>query len=56
MTKELEKGHQEAKVKGVKKPYVKPAFRYEQVFETMALSCGKAEEEWRHCHIVLKRS
>lgn len=24
-----------------KKPYEKPAFRYEQVFVTSALSCGK---------------
>ncbi len=24
-----------------KKPYSKPAFRYEKVFETLALSCGK---------------
>jgi hypothetical protein len=24
-----------------KKPYQKPAFRYERVFETMALACGK---------------
>ena len=24
-----------------KKLYQKPAFRYEQVFETLALSCGK---------------
>ncbi len=24
-----------------KKPYQKPAFRYERVFETSALSCGK---------------
>jgi hypothetical protein len=24
-----------------KKPYVKPSFRYEQVFVTSALSCGK---------------
>jgi|HubBroStandDraft_3_1064219.scaffolds.fasta_scaffold199869_1 hypothetical protein len=24
-----------------KKPYVKPAFRYERVFVTSALSCGK---------------
>lgn len=24
-----------------KKPYVKPAFRYEKVFVTTALSCGK---------------
>jgi hypothetical protein len=24
-----------------KKPYQKPSFRYEKVFETQALSCGK---------------
>ena len=24
-----------------RKPYTKPAFQYERVFETMALSCGK---------------
>jgi len=24
-----------------KKPYTKPAFRFERVFETQALSCGK---------------
>ena len=24
-----------------KKPYEKPEFRYERVFETMALACGK---------------
>lgn len=24
-----------------KKPYVKPSFRCEQVFETMAVACGK---------------
>lgn len=24
-----------------KKPYEKPAFRFEQVFETRALNCGK---------------
>lgn len=24
-----------------KAPYVKPAFRHEKVFETMALACGK---------------
>jgi hypothetical protein len=26
-----------------KKVYQKPAFRYEQVFETQALSCGKID-------------
>ncbi len=28
--------------KPAKKPYEKPAFRFERVFETMALACGKA--------------
>ena len=28
---------------GAKKPYVKPEFRHEKVFETMALSCGKIQ-------------
>jgi len=27
--------------KGPKKPYRKPAFRHERVFETRALTCGK---------------
>lgn len=31
----------EPAVESAKKPYVKPAFRHEQVFETMALACGK---------------
>jgi hypothetical protein len=26
-----------------KKPYQKPAFRHEKIFETMALSCGKVQ-------------
>ena len=32
-----------------KKPYVKPAFRYEQVFETMALACGKVNATQSQC-------
>ena len=31
----------EAVEPSAKKPYTKPSFRYEQVFETMALACGK---------------
>ena len=27
--------------KDAKKPYTKPTFRHEKVFETMALACGK---------------
>jgi hypothetical protein len=26
---------------GTRKPYVRPAFRHERVFEVMALACGK---------------
>jgi len=31
----------EPAAQAAKKPYVKPAFRHEPVFETMALACGK---------------
>lgn len=30
-----------AKVHEPKRPYEKPEMRYERIFETMALSCGK---------------
>jgi hypothetical protein len=39
----------------VKKPYQKPSFRYEKVFETMALSCGKVVNEGA-CHFNRKTS
>jgi hypothetical protein len=32
-----------------KKPYEKPAFRYEKVFETMALACGKVAPTQNTC-------
>ena len=32
-----------------KKPYQKPAFRYEQVFVTTALSCGKIAQTQSGC-------
>ena len=32
-----------------KKPYQEPAFRYERVFETMALSCGKMSPVQLQC-------
>jgi hypothetical protein len=34
----------------VKKLYQKPAFRYERVFETQALSCGKIAPTQSTCH------
>jgi hypothetical protein len=30
-----------------KKPYTKPAFRSEKVFETMALACGKVATQFQ---------
>jgi hypothetical protein len=39
-----------------KKPYVKPGFRHEKVFETMALSCGKVQTTQGSCHSNKKNS
>lgn len=40
----------------VKKPYVKPEVRYERVFETLALSCGKVQVTQGSCHYNRKAS
>jgi hypothetical protein len=34
-----------------KKPYQKPAFQHERVFERMALSCGKLDPTEEQCNI-----
>lgn len=39
-----------------KKLYVKPEVRFERVFETMALSCGKISETQAQCHSNRKNS
>jgi hypothetical protein len=39
-----------------KKLYQKPAFRYERVFETLALSCGKIAPTQSTCHHNRKTS
>lgn len=39
-----------------KKPYHKPSFRYERVFETMALSCGKINPTEFQCRFNRKNS
>jgi hypothetical protein len=39
-----------------KKPYQKPAFRYERVFETAALSCGKLAGTSPTCNSARKTS
>jgi hypothetical protein len=40
----------------IKKPYQKPAFRYERVFETLALSCGKVNPTQSQCRFNRKVS
>lgn len=39
-----------------RKPYVKPAYQREKVFETMALSCGKVQSTQGSCHQNRKNS
>jgi hypothetical protein len=39
-----------------RKPYLKPAFRFERVFETMALSCGKVNSTQGQCRFNRKTS
>lgn len=39
-----------------KKPYVKPDFQFEHVFETNALSCGKVNNSEGSCHFNRKLS
>ena len=50
-----EKKERESRVPG-KKPYQKPEFRFEQVFETMALSCGKVSPTEFQCRFNRKTS
>jgi hypothetical protein len=39
-----------------RKPYQKPAVRYERVFETSALTCGKVQTTQQGCHQNRKTS
>lgn len=39
-----------------KRPYEKPSFRFEGVFETTALACGKANTNQGQCKFVKKHS
>jgi len=39
-----------------RKPYKKPKFRFERVFETMALACGKISSTQKHCSFRRKSS
>ncbi len=40
----------------VRKPYERPAFAREQLFETMALSCGKVNPTSGQCRAFRKNS
>ena len=42
--------------KPAKKQYVKPAFQFERVFETMALACGKISATQAQCRGNKKNS
>jgi len=50
-----DKNSQATSISG-KKPYVKPDFRYEKVFETMALACGKISPVVSNCRFNRKNS
>ncbi len=39
-----------------RKPYVKPTYQREDVFETMALACGKVQSTQGQCHHNRKNS
>jgi len=39
-----------------KRPYQKPQFRFERVFETQALTCGKVQSTQGSCHSNRKNS
>jgi hypothetical protein len=44
-----ESSSENANTPSVKKPYEKPSFRYEKVFVTTALSCGKIADTQESC-------
>lgn len=46
----------EVQPKAGKKPYQKPSFQHERVFETMALACGKVSLTQKHCRFNRKSS
>lgn len=49
-------GNEKRKVPKTKKPYQKPSFKHEKVFETMALACGKINPTQGACKAIKKNS
>jgi hypothetical protein len=47
---------QRAEGQPARKPYVRPDFIREEVFETTALACGKINPTIRQCNLVRKNS
>jgi hypothetical protein len=50
------KSDQQAQTGARKKPYLKPGFQREKVFETQALTCGKMQSTQGGCHQSRKAS
>jgi hypothetical protein len=50
------KADQQSQEAARKKPYIKPGFQLEKVFETQALTCGKVQTTQSSCHRSRKAS
>jgi hypothetical protein len=46
----------EAETPPARKPYQKPEFRRERIFETMALACGKISSTQKQCRFRTRSS
>ena len=51
-----EKADQQPQEAARKKPYIKPGFQFEKIFETQALICGKVQTTQSSCHRSRKAS
>ncbi len=49
-------GCQDDSKSATRKPYQKPSFQHERVFETMALICGKLDPTLSQCQVNRKTS
>lgn len=50
------KQHSTGSTSKTKRPYKKPAFQHEKVFETMALACGKLAPTQAQCRFNRRNS
>ena len=56
LTDGIPKKQRPDKTETAKKPYQKPELRFERVFETMAMSCGKVQATQGSCRFNRKTS